>query len=220
MILGVIPARGGSKGLPRKNVRPLLDKPLIVWTVEAARESQLLDRFVVSTDDPELAEIARSSGTEVLQRPPHLATDVTPMLEVLQHVLERVPAEILVLLQPTCPIRDGELIDRCIARFLETGADSLATGFQCRAIPYASDRARELQRQHIPGFFCDDGNVYVMKGDLVRAGDRYGQKLEHVSVDREYSVDIDDEFDLWLAAQILRRRLAEGRLNPVDLRED
>lgn len=204
MILGITPARGGSKGIPRKNLKPLCGKPLIAWTFEAAKASRLLDRYVVSTEDKEIAEEARRAGIEVIERPEELATDEASTLSVLQHVLTAVPADVLVLLQATSPIRNPDLIDRCIQRFLETKAESLATGFMCKYVEYGKN---ELKRQDIPGFFYDDGNVYMMRADLVRKGDRYGTRIERVLLDREQNVEIDDEFDFWLAEQVLRRRL-------------
>lgn len=206
MILGVTPARGGSKGVPRKNIRPLCGKPLIAWTIEAAKASKLLDRYVVSTEDGEIAKVAKQWGAEVIWRPAELATDEASTLSVLQHVLAHLPSDTVVLLQATSPIRDPGLIDRCVQRFLETESDSLATGFICKYVEYASDRGRQLKRQDIPGFFYDDGNVYIMKADLVREGDRYGGRIERMIMDREHNIDIDDEFDFWLAEQILRRR--------------
>jgi len=202
-ILGVIPARGGSKGVPRKNIRPIAGKPLLAWTVEAAAKSKLMTRFVVSTEDDEIAAVARRYGAEVLDRPKELATDEATTLSVLQHVLTHIPADIVVLLQATSPIRDHDLIDRCINHFLETRADSLATGFVCKFTEYGKN---ELRRQDIPGFFYDDGNVYVMRAELLRAGNRYGARIEKVFLDREQSIEIDDEFDFWLAEQILLHR--------------
>ena len=181
MILGVIPARGGSKSVPRKNVRLLCGKPLIAWSIEAADASSLLDRYVVSTEDSEIAEIAINYGAQVMDRPQELATDEADTLPVLLHVLEQIEATIVVLLQPTSPIRDTDLIDRCIRKFLETGADSLATGFTCKYVEYGKN---EKRRQDIPGFFYDDGNVYVIRADLIRQGDRYGEHIECVLLDR------------------------------------
>ena len=203
MILGVTPARGGSKEIPRKNLKPLCGKPLIAWTIEAARCSRLLDDYVVSTEDAEIAGVAEEWGAKVVWRPPELATDEADTLDVLQHVLDQVPADLLVLLQATSPIRDGDLIDRCIQRFLETQADSLATGFICKYIEYGKN---VLRRQDIDGFFYDDGNVYVNRGALITAGDRYGERIERFLLDREQNVEIDDEYDLWLAEQVLKRR--------------
>ena len=193
MILGVIPARGGSKGIPRKNIRAICGKPLIAWTIKAAQSSKLLGRFLVSTEDCEIAGVARKYGGEVLERPKEFATDEATTLSVFQHVLQQVPADIVGLLQVTSPVRDPDLIDRCIQRFLQTGADSLATGFVCKYVEYGKN---DLRRQEIPGFFYDDGNVYIMKAPLVRKGDRFGKRIERVLLDREQNVEIDDEFDL------------------------
>ena len=203
MILGITPARGGSKGIPRKNLRPLLGKSLLAWTVEAAQAARLLDRYVVSTEDDEIATEARRCGADVVPRPASLASDDVSTLAVLQNVVEHIPADTVVLLQATSPIREPGSIDRCINRFIETGADSLATGFMCKYLEYGSN---QLPRQDLTGFFYDDGNVYVIRGDLVRAGDRFGRRIERMLVDREENVEIDDEFDLWLAEQVLRRR--------------
>jgi CMP-N-acetylneuraminic acid synthetase len=200
MILAVIPARGGSKGMPRKNLRLLCGKPLIAWTIEAARASRLLDRCVVSTEDLEIATVARVYGAEVLDRPEELASDDASTLSVLQHALERLDAGTIVVLQPTSPIRSPGLIDRCIERFRAAGADSLATGFCCKYVEYAKN---DLRRQDINGFFYDDGNVYVIRGSLILQGDRYGKNIEYLQTSRPENIDIDEEFDLWLAEKVL-----------------
>ena len=205
MILGLTPARGGSKGLPRKNVRRMCGKPLITWTIEAAKESRLLDRYVVSTEDAEVAAVARQWGAQVLDRPAELATDEATTLSVAQHALTQIPADIIVLLQATNPIREPGFIDRCIQRFLDTKADSLATGWMCTYAEYAKGRC-ETRRQDIEGFFYDDGNLYIVNAALVRAGDRYGTRIERMLVDREHNIDIDDAFDWWVAEQVLMKR--------------
>ena len=213
MILGVIPARGGSKGVPQKNVRQVCGKPLIAWTIEAAQQSVLLDRWVVSTEDPEIARISRRYGAEILNRPPQLATDTTPTLHVLKHALNHVSADIVVLLQPTSPIRSSGLIDRCIRQFQDTQADSLATGFMCKYQEYALDN--NLRRQDRAGFFYDDGNVYVLRASMVSAGEQFGEKIERVLLDREQNIEVDDFFELWLAEKVLERRSA-GNPSPID----
>ena len=204
MILGITPARGGSKGIPRKNIRDTCGKPLIAWTIEAAKKSKLLDRYVVSTEDREIAEIARRYGAGVIPRPPELATDEATTLSVLQDVLKKIDADIVVVLQVTSPIRNDGLIDSCIKRFLDIGADSLATGFICKYLEYGT---YNLRRQDIKGFFYDDGNVYIINAEIIKNGRWYGNKIERVILDKEQSVDIDDEFDFWLAEQILNKRL-------------
>jgi len=203
VILGLTPARGGSKGITRKNIRSLCGKPLLAWTIQAALQAKRLDKYVVSTEDSEVMEIARNWGAEVMERPPELATDEADTLGVIQDVLQRVPSKILVLLQATSPIRDSGVIDQCIERFIASGADSLATGFLCKHGEYGKPGPR---RQDIPGFFVDDGNVYVMRADLALEGDRYGQIIERVVLDSEQNIDIDAEFDFWVAEQVLRKR--------------
>jgi CMP-N,N'-diacetyllegionaminic acid synthase len=218
LILGVIPARGGSKGIPGKNVMPVADCPLIAWTIDAAAQSQLLDRFVVSTEDEEIGRVAQSWGAEVLPRPRDLADDDTPTISVLQYVLQEIRADVLVLLQPTSPVRGPGLIDRCIQQFTEAGADSLATGFICKYAEYG--KRKNLPRQKLPGFFYDDGNVYVFRSELIKGGDLSGEKIERVFLDKEESVDIDEPFDMWLAEQVLLKRIREGDIRKPDLNGD
>ena len=200
MILGITPARGGSKGIPRKNLREVSGKPLIAWTIGAARESKLLDRYVVSTEDEEIARVAREYGAEVLERPANLATDDASPLGVLQHAIKEIPCSTIVVLQATCPVRRKGLIDESIKEFFENDCDSLATGFICKYVEYAKN---DLRRQDIKGFFYDDGNVYIIRTDLVKNGDRYGKKIGRKIISSWENVDIDDEFDLWQAEQIL-----------------
>ncbi len=201
MILGITPARGGSKEVPGKNIKGILGMPLIAWTIEAAKESEMIDRYVVSTEDEEIAEISIKCGADVITRPQELATDETTTLSVLQHVIEKIPCDIVVLLQATSPIRRGGLIDECIREFLDNEYDSLATGFICKYIEYGKGNMR---RQDIEGFFYDDGNIYVIKADLIERGERYGAKIGRKVISRWENTEIDDKFDLWLGEQILR----------------
>lgn len=202
-ILGITPARGGSKGIPHKNIKEIAGKPLIAWTIEAARNSRLLDRYVVSTEDEEISEVVRRCGAEVLYRPPELATDEASTLSVLHNVVEQIPCNIVVLLQATTPVRKQGLIDECIREFIDNGYDSLATGFICKYVEYGKN---ELGRQDIKGFFYDDGNVYVIKADLIRKGDRYGKKLGRKIISKRENIDIDDDFDFWMAEKVLSER--------------
>lgn len=208
MMLGVIPARGGSKGIPRKNIKPIAGRPLIVWTIEAARKSKLLDRFVISTEDEEIANISRNCGAEVLKRPPALATDEATTLSVLQHTLTVIRADAVVLLQPTSPVRDANLIDNCIKEFRDKGLDNLATGFICKFMEYGTCDKR---RQDLKGFFYDDGSVYVIKSDLIKEGKMFGEKIGRIETTRDQNIEIDDEFDFGMAEQILLKHAKEGR---------
>jgi len=204
MILGVIPARGGSKTIPQKNIKEICGKPLIAWTIEAAKKSKLLDKCVVSTEDKEIAEIARKYGMEVIDRPKELADDrinIFPL--VLQDVFKKIDADIIVLLQCTSPVRDEGLIDDCIQRFLNSKVDALATGYICQLFEWGSYTER---KQDLKGFFHDDGNILIWKKELVNKGERLGKKNEKVIISREQNFEIDDEFDFWLNEQILKKR--------------
>ncbi len=202
--LGIIPARGGSKGIPKKNIKNIAEKPLIAWTIESAKNSKLLDRFVVSTEDEEIAIQSKSFGAEVVERPKELATDDATTLSVLQHILKIIPAENIVLLQPTSPVRSNGLIDRCIEEFIKCKVDNLGTGFICKYMEYGSYTQR---RQELGGFFYDDGNVYVIKSELIEQGIMFGKKVRKYETSREENVEIDDVFDFWLAEQILLKRI-------------
>lgn len=204
MILGIIPARGGSKTIPRKNIKEICGKPLIAWTIEAAQKSKLLDRFVVSTEDKEIAEIAREYGAEVIDRPKGLADDKTNVFPaVLQDVLKKINSDIIVILQCTSPVRDEGLIDDCIKKFLKSKADALATGYMCQLFEWGAYTER---KQDLKGFFHDDGNILICTKDLVNKGERLGKKNEKVIISREQNFEIDDEFDFWLNEQILKKR--------------
>ncbi|MBO6178028.1 MAG: acylneuraminate cytidylyltransferase family protein [Selenomonadaceae bacterium] len=207
MILGLIPARGGSKGVPRKNIKIINGKPLIVWTIEKAKKSKLIDKIVVSTDDEEIGRVAMEYGVEVLKRPKELANDTASTQDVMVHALEHFPADTLVLLQPTSPCRSEGLIDECIEEFRSGDYDSLATGFMCDYKEYGSNN---LPRQQIQGFFYDDGNVYVIKAKNILAGDRYGKRIGRKFISRFENAEIDDMFDFWLLEQILRKQETEG----------
>lgn len=206
-ILGLIPARGGSKGVPNKNIRDICGKPLIAWTIERALESEMLDRVVVSTDSSGIAEVAEKYGAEIIMRPQELATDTASTQDVMLHALGIVPADVLVLLQPTSPCRSEGLIDRCIREFMKNDYDSLATGFVCDYKEYGKNT---LPRQQIQGFFYDDGNVYVIKASNILNGDRYGKKIGHMYVSRYENAEIDDMFDFWLLEKILEKQQKEG----------
>ena len=207
MIIGLIPARGGSKGVPNKNIKTICGKPLIVWTIEKAKRSRLLDKVIVSTDSDAIAEIAQKAGAEILKRPDYLATDTASTQDVMVHALQSVPADTLVLLQPTSPCRSEGLIDECILEFQERDYDSLATGWICDYKEYGKNT---LPRQQINGFFYDDGNVYVIKAENILKGDRYGIRIGHKIISRYENAEIDDEYDFWLLEQILKKQENEG----------
>lgn len=205
-IIGVTPARGGSKEVPGKNTKEICGKPLIAWTIEAALKSKSLDEYFVLTEDKKISEIAEKYGTRVVEEPASLAQDNITILPVLQDFLKTIKAEdddIVVLLMATSPVRDEGLIDQCVKTFLEKKADSLATGFICDLLEWGTYNE---PRQQLKGYFHDDGNVYVHKVGLLRKGDPCGKKMEKVAISREQNFEIDDEFDFWLNEKILEKR--------------
>ena len=175
----------------------------MAWTIEAAKKSNLIDKYLVSTEDAEIQKVAEGHGAEVILRPAELATDKASTLCVIQHAIRNIPCDIVVLLQATSPIRSAGLIDECINEFMNNGYDSLATGFMCKYIEYGKN---EKMRQDIEGFFYDDGNVYVIKADLIKSGDRHGKKIGRKIISRYENIDIDDAFDFWIAEQVIFNR--------------
>jgi len=210
MIVGIIPARGGSKGLPRKNIRDMAGYPLIYWTIEAAKNSKLLDDFYVSTDDVEIADIAQRFGAKVLIRSPELAKDDTTTLAVLIDIVNnKISCDEVMVLQPTSPLRNPDTIDECIIEFRAGKFDTLATGFYTKIIEYASHQ--NMRRQDIKGFFYDDGNVYIIKADLIKQNRWYGDNICRKVLDRELNYEIDDPIDFKIIESLLRDRLNEGK---------
>ncbi|HKZ05499.1 MAG TPA: acylneuraminate cytidylyltransferase family protein [Methylomirabilota bacterium] len=226
--LGVIPARGGSKGLPGKNLRKLGALSLIGHAVASAREARRLTRCIVSTDSEEIAEEARRQGAEVpFLRPAALATDGAGMLGVLQHAVRwldgaaRIKPDVVVTLQPTSPFRTGAEIDRTIETVLATGADSAQTLVEASYHPFfmktlEGDRTRALfpdghtyvRRQDAPPVYQPSGAVYVTRyAALMDRGQILGDDNRGVVMDFAASVNIDTEWDFLLAELILR----EGR---------
>jgi CMP-N,N'-diacetyllegionaminic acid synthase len=224
-VLGIIPARGGSKGIPRKNVRLLAGKPLLQYTADAARAARRLTRVILSTEDQEIAEVGRQCGLEVpFLRPPELARDDTPTLPVLQHAVaalekagERFDA--ICLLQPTAPFRRTEDIDGCIDLLIKTGADSVVTVLPVPPehnphwVYFRNDQgllrlstgedAPIPQRQLLPPAFHREGSVYVTRRDvLMERNSLYGSKVAGFLIEASRSVNLDTAED-WARAEAI-----------------
>lgn len=224
-MLAVIPARGGSKGLPGKNIRPLAGVPLIAHTIAAARQASAVTRVVVSTDDEAIASVARAAGAEVpFLRPAELAGDDSPALEVYLHLcatLERqegVPVRNLVVLLPTAPLRTAADIDAAIAIFRERDAEAVIS-VTPSAHPPQWARAIDTDgvlRAWLPGgdanqnrqayapSWMPNGAIYVFARALLeRRQGYYGDRTHPYVMPKERSVDIDDRWDFLLAEAIL-----------------
>lgn len=203
MILGVTLARGGSKGIPKKNIAPCAGKPLIAWTIEAAQNSRLLERYIVSTDDEDIATEVNQHGVELALRPKCLSGDTVNRWDVLKDIVRKIPYPTIVLLQATSPIRKPGRIDECIQTFLDGNYDSLATGLNLFDRPYPENRGKN--RQQITPWFFDDGNVYIWKRELIECNQyqEAGEKYAIIETEPAEHIDINNQFDLWLAEQIL-----------------
>lgn len=211
MLLGVIPARGGSKGIPRKNLMPMAGRPLIAWSILAAQHSALLDDFLVSTEDAEIAHAARQLGAPVLNRPATLALDLSTTLDVLRHVCEERPeATSILLMQPTSPIRPHNLVDRLIQAWRDAGQpDSAATGLLCRYWEWGS-RAANLPRQQDPGYFYDDGNLYILSRADILAGRWTGERRLPFESDDCTHFEIDNMYEAAATEAVLQLLLRQG----------
>ena len=227
-VLGVIPARGGSKGIPRKNLTPLCGRPLLAYTADAVKESKKLTRTIVSTDDEHIAECARSLGLEVpFVRPASLAIDDAPMLPVLQHAITAMrsggfDADMVVLLQPTSPLRRGEHIDTAVDWLQRVRGDSVVTVV---AVPHQFnptsvmrvedgllkpflDGRPPTRRQDKPQIFARNGPaVLAVHTRVIEGGSLYGDESWPLLMTAEDSLDIDTPWDLRLAESIIAARV-------------
>jgi CMP-N-acetylneuraminic acid synthetase len=227
-VLGLVPARSGSKGVPGKNLRSLAGHTLLEYTAKAARESGVLDRIVLSTDSPEIAEAGRRAGLEVpFIRPAALAADDTPMVPVIQHALTEVSRhgwspEVVVLLQPTSPLRRPDHIRDAIRMLRDTSADSVVTVVEVprhlspdyvmrieegRLRPFLPDGARVTRRQDARAAYARDGTVYAFRrSTLERTGGIYGENCRPLLIDACDSLSIDSPADWDEAERLLSRR--------------
>ncbi|EMJ92084.1 cytidylyltransferase domain-containing protein [Leptospira alstonii] len=217
-ILGLIPARGGSKGIARKNIRFIAGKPLIVWTIEAALKSKYLTSVVVSTDDLEIAEVAKSAGASVpFLRPSELATDQSSGIDPVLHALDNLPQfDYVMLLQPTSPLRTNSDIDDCIEFAIQKNAKSLVSVCESQENPFWMFRLDDSlkmskllntddisRRQDSPKTFSLNGSIYLSEVNYFRERKKFiTEDTLAFIMSKESSVDIDDMID-WKLAEIL-----------------
>lgn len=228
-ILGVITARGGSKGLPGKNIKLLGGKPLIAYTIDAARKSHLITHLIVSTDDEEIAAVASQAGGDVpFRRPQELAQDNTPHLPVMQHAIQFMEQKLgitfdyAVIFQPTSPFRTVEDIDGTLQKLITTTADSAVSVCEVepsahpmkikklegdRVLPYCLEEPEGARRQDLPVAYKRSAAVYAMRRDLIIKDNRlYGDHIVGYIVPQDRSIDIDTPLD-WLKAEYLLAEL-------------
>jgi len=237
-VLAIIQARGGSKSIPRKNIKELGGKPLIAWTIEAAKNSKLVTRTIVSTDDEEIAAVSKKFGAEVpFMRPAEFATDEAKSVGLLKHALnwlrehENYRPDIVVQLKPTNPLRTSEHIDAAVKSFAELpGIDSLITVTKALSHPlktykfngnnlelFVSEEismikeASKLPRQNLPEAFVQNSCVNVINPEIIlKKGTSLGKKIKGFVMSREDSVNIDVPLDFEIAEILLKKKQHEN----------
>ena len=225
MLVGLIPARGGSKGIPRKNIRNFCGKPLIYWTIKAAIKANCFDRLIVSTDDLEIAKIAKMAGAEVpFIRPEHLANDEASGYSVVKNLLENIPeAEKIITLQPTSPLRRVEDIKGIIKFFKSSNTESVVSLTLANKHPSwmfnisSTNKMIPVTNEEIPSCRQQLSNVYVLNGSLyLGTRDFYIKEKKMITkntlgyiMPKEISIDIDDEIDWEIAETIFKRGLTK-----------
>lgn len=224
-VLAVIPARGGSKGVPGKNILPICGKPMIQWTIDAALESQYIDRLILSSDDNEIMAVAAAGGCEVpFRRDPSLAGDSVSSIDVVLDALERVAGyDIVVLLQPTSPLRITNDIDGTVERLVSSGAPTCVTVRAAEEHPFWTFFADErgclervvkqpvsipMRRQDLPEAWCLNGAVYAARVDwLLRNRSFLSVGTVFYPMPAERSLDIDTHSDVERLTSALRQMM-------------
>jgi len=224
-ILAIIPARGGSKGLPGKNIKIFAGKPLIAWTIETALKSKYLNRVVVSTEDETIARISKKYGSEIIKRPIGLARDISSTHDVIDHVIdyleknEKYESDIIVLLQPTSPLRTVEDIDRAVDIFIENKCESVISMYEFGPSVYWSFKMGrkyletlfdikylKQRRQKSPKVYIPNGAIYVSTyNNLIKYKSFYSKKILPYVMPEERSIDIDYEIDFKLAEILMNK---------------
>lgn len=230
--LAVIPARGGSKGVPRKNIRPMCGKPLIAYSIETALAAKgLFHRVLVSTDDAEIAEVSKRCGAEVpFLRPAELANDKAPMIPVIQHAIryaeadERMRYDWVCLLQPTEPFRTVEDVEKVLALAQAGGCDSVISVVQVfsvhpilmkridrgRLLPFCIEEKEGTRRQdYAPPAYMRNGAIYLSRRDvLMERNSIWGDVIHPYVMPPERSVGVDSELDFKLVELLMQEQLA------------
>ena len=232
-VLAVIPARGGSKGIPGKNIRAFAGKPLIVHSIQASLQCPLITRTVVSTDDDEIAEVAKAHGAQVVRRPDDLATDTSLVIDAIKHAVRNVEEEgeeidMVLLLEPTSPLRRAEDLENCIQVLLEDRADSVAT-FTPSDIspnrlwrvsgdivePFIEGAVPWLPRQKQPKAFELTGQIYGLSRKILFEREdsisTVSGRIFPVITPRETALDIDTEFDFVMAEKVMEHFQAKNK---------
>jgi CMP-N,N'-diacetyllegionaminic acid synthase len=218
-IICIIPARGGSKGVPRKNIKMLTGKPLLQYSIEQASQTAAINCVYVSTDDDEIKTYAQQSGAKVIVRPESLSGDIATSESALIHVLDELnePVDYIVFLQCTSPIREPQDIQKAIQLLLQEEADSLLSVVHDHSFLWKEEYGQGVsvnydymarpRRQDMPLQYRENGSIYIVKPEILRKhNNRLGGKIVLFPMADDSAVDIDTEHDLLLAESILQRK--------------
>ncbi len=223
-ILAVIIARGGSKGVPRKNIKMAGGKPLIAWMIDAAKKSKYIDRLILSTEDDEIISVAKSFGCDVpFIRPPELAQDKSTVSDVIMHALKEIPGfDYVMLLQPTSPLIIADDIDGCVSFCIDSKAKSVVSvtepqknpywtftmGEKSKLIPIFEEKYFNQQRQELPVVYTPTGAIYIAQSEwFLKKKSFYSNSSKGYLIPQERSLDIDSEFDFKVFETIIQNYL-------------
>jgi CMP-N,N'-diacetyllegionaminic acid synthase len=225
-VYAIVPARGGSKSVPGKNIRPLGGKPLLAWSIAVARAVPEIDRILLSTDDAQIAAVGTEHGAEVYPRPAHLATDTALVIDALRDLLARLRAEgaapeWMILLEPTCPLRTAEDVSACLRLAATDNYDSVATFTEAALNPhrawridgdhpevFISGAVPWLPRQKLPPAWQLNGAVYLFRSSILDQATPalLAGRTGAVVMPRERSHDIDDLMDFTVVETLLQTK--------------
>lgn len=218
-VVAVIPARGGSKGICKKNIKILKRKPLIEWTIEQALDSRYIDGIYVSTDDEEISKISKNKGVNVIDRPGKISGDTATTESALIHASEYLNNnyDIMILLQCTSPLRSSKQIDEALEKMISEKSDSLLSGYindrflwrGGKSINY--DYTNRPRRQDKEWEFVENGSIYIFKKEiLLKYKNRLGGKISQYEMPKWMSFEIDDQFDFDLIEYLMDIYLSLG----------
>ncbi len=219
--LAIIPARGGSKRLPRKNVLDLAGKPLIAWSIEAGLKSKYIDKVVVTSDDNEILDIAKKFGSDIIKRPEELASDTATSFDAIKHTIDSLEKyDYIILLQPTSPLRDEKHIDDAIKLLVSKEADAVVSICEMDHSPlwsntlpedgnmnrFLRDEVINKRSQDLEKYYRLNGAIYICKTDKLLEERSFFLKdcIFSYEMDRKSSVDIDEKIDFTIASQLIK----------------
>ncbi|TDK64134.1 UDP-2,4-diacetamido-2,4,6-trideoxy-beta-L-altropyranose hydrolase [Bacillus salipaludis] len=216
--VAIIPARGGSKGIPRKNIRYLNGKPLIAYSIQVLLDSQLVDKVIVSTDDEEIANISKGYGAEVIMRPEYLASDEVPLDPVIYDVVQHLERQheyydIVLTVQPTSPLLKLKTLNGVIEKLINSNYETVITAKDDRHLSWEElngmffpKYSERKNRQYLPPEFRETGAILASKRDIITENSRIGKNVTLYTVSEFESVDIDSPMDWWVAEKLLNRK--------------